>query len=76
MIRGYNTIWITKKNDSRLRDKKFQSLEKYMSSPEYVKKMLKVFPKWIPNKGMGIYFTALKVEFGGSPCRWSVYEIK
>ena len=76
MIRAYNTIWITQNNDSRLKASKFQSLEKLMGNPEYIRKMLKVFPKWVPNRGMGIYFNALNVELGGTPCSWSIYKIK
>lgn len=76
MIRVYNTILTHQKNDKKLNSKKIKSLERIMSDREYIKKMLKVFPKWVPNRGMGIYFNALNIELGGAPCSWSRYFIK
>lgn len=76
MIRAYNTIWIDRVKDARLNSKNIKSLEKIMGNREYIRKVVKVFPKWVPNRGMGIYFDALNIELGGAPCSWSRYFIK
>lgn len=73
IIRAYNRIWISKREIRKYSTGDYLELDKTLSQPSYSKNMLKIYPEWSPNRGMGMYFHKLNVEYGGTPCSWSVF---
>jgi hypothetical protein len=41
----------------------------------YERDIVKVYTKWIPNKGMGFYFPQLKMELYGTPMPYAIFEV-
>jgi hypothetical protein len=56
--------------------KLYENLEKLSEQKDYVQQLMKIYPDWIPNRGMGCYFRKLKMELGGTPSADSYYKIK
>lgn len=65
-----NTIFVQK-----LLGGQYQTLETAAKEKEYSKNITKVYPEWIPNKGIGLYFKKLKMELYGTPRPYSFYKV-
>lgn len=65
-----NTIFVRKLSGGQ-----YQTLATVAKEKEYSKNITKVYPEWIPNKGMGLYFKKLKMELGGTPRPYSFYKV-
>ncbi|HZX57311.1 MAG TPA: hypothetical protein VFE54_01240, partial [Mucilaginibacter sp.] len=44
-----------------------------MDSRLYFDQIIKIYPKWIPNRGMGMFFPTLQMEMGGTPMRYAIF---
>jgi hypothetical protein len=66
----FNTIFMRKFKDGR-----YQKLLNLIEEKNYMKDIIKVYPEWIPNRGMGFYFPKLKMEFGGTPRRYAIFNV-
>lgn len=54
---------------------KYEHLEKVSREKNYMKDIIKVYPEWSPNRGMGYYFPKLKMELYGTPSPYAVYTV-
>ena len=68
IIRAYNRIWISQLQNPVYLSGDYAKLKKLLDKPSYSENMLKIYPSWIPNRGMGMYFVKLNIEYGGTPC--------
>lgn len=75
IIRADNTIWIGETRIARYKTGNYAVIRKFLGDRNYLTNMLKLYPEWSPNRGMGIFFHQLNIEYGGTPCRWSMYTI-
>ena len=65
-----NTIFMR-----RLKAGHYDELEKISEETKYTRDIIKVYPNWVPNRGMGFYFPQLKMELYGTPSRYAIYDI-
>jgi hypothetical protein len=72
LMRLSNTIGF---HHNRFHSGQYQQLEALLKQKDYYKKIIEVYPNWIPSRGMGFYFTQLKMELGGTPRSSSLYEV-
>lgn len=59
-----------------LKNEKYRKLELVSEQKGYAKNIIKRYPKWIPNRGMGFYFPKLNMEVYGTPRAYAIFEIK
>lgn len=74
-----NTIFMTTKKDSfqkRFTGGKYQELESIADKKKYTRNIIKVYPNWIENRGMGYYFPKLKMELYGTPRSYAVFNVQ
>ena len=78
----FNTIHFSNTFDPEKRrfEKKFSGdrydlLEKVIEDVDYLREIIKVYPEWIPNRGMGYFFPKLKMELAGTPRRYAVINV-
>jgi hypothetical protein len=73
IMRCRNTImfWDADKKVGR-----YLELEKISGEKNYDRDIISVYPKWIPNRGMGFYFPDLQMELAGTPGGYSIFKIK
>jgi hypothetical protein len=79
IMRCLNTIiFIIKKPafEKRFNDDKYQSLVRISEEKDYSRNIIKVYPKWIPNRGMGFYFPKLKMEVYGMPMPYAMFNVR
>ena len=66
----FNTTIIPKyKND------RYKRLTDLLEEKDYWRKIVTIYPDWIPSRGMGYYFLKLKMEFGGTPRPYAYFKI-
>lgn len=65
-----NTIFVRNFNG-----KIYNKLKTLVDEKKYTSEIIKVYPKWIPNRGMGFYFQDLKMELYGTPMPYAVYNV-
>ena len=53
----------------------YDKLFNMMDSRLYFDQILKIYPKWIPNRGMGMFFPALQMEIGGTPMQYAIFTV-
>jgi hypothetical protein len=53
---------------------RFSELEK-IADKTYVRNIIKVYPEWVPNRGMGFYFPHIKMELYGTPSRYAMFDV-
>jgi hypothetical protein len=79
IIMCFNTIfYVTKSKDNfekRFTGERYQKLESILQNLDYAHWIMKIYPKWIPNKGMGIYLPYFNIDYGGDPGPHSVYKV-
>ena len=74
-----NTIIFTKRKPSfrnRFTDDKYQRLVRLSEEKGYSRNIIKIYPKWIPNRGMGFYFPKLKMEVYGTPRAYAMFDVR
>ena len=54
----------------------YDELRQLSKEKKYVENIIKVYPNWVPNRGMGLYFLDLNVELYGTPVLNSVYNVQ
>lgn len=54
----------------------YDELRQVSEQKKYTTDIVKVYPKWIPNRGMGFYFPELKMELYGTPMPYSIYDVQ
>ena len=54
----------------------YQKFYQLTEEKNYSGNIIKVYPEWIPNRGMGFYFPKLKMELQGTPRLYAWYQIK
>jgi hypothetical protein len=54
---------------------RYKELETVADQKEYSRNIIKVYPKWVPNRGLGYYFPKLKMELDGTPMPYAMFEV-
>lgn len=54
---------------------RYERLEQMARDKEYSKEVIKVYPEWIPNRGMGFYFPKLRMELYGTPSLYAWFRV-
>jgi hypothetical protein len=54
----------------------YQKLVRISDEKEYARNIIKIYPNWIPNRGMGYYFPKLKMELYGTPRRYALFNVQ
>jgi len=65
-----NTILVRQLTGGR-----YDKLKTIANEKNYTKDIIKIYPDWIPNKGMGFYFPKLKMELYGTPRLYAVFNV-
>ncbi len=60
---------------NKLKDRRYENLTKAADAKNYTKNIIKVFPEWIPNRGLGFYFPKLKMELYGTPHLYAWFNV-
>jgi len=78
IIKVINTIGF--QNNNALKQKFssgiYDKFLKLIDQKDYRKNIIKVYPDWVPNRGMGFYFKKLNIELDGTPHYFSKFELK
>ncbi len=75
----YNTIKFTRIKpgfELRFADDKYQELDSLFIEKDYMHNIIKVFPEWMPNRGLGFYFPKLKMEVYGTPRAYAMFRVR
>lgn len=67
LMRALNTIMFEQRPDERFHDGPYQRLEDLSWGTEYRHWAAENLGGWVPNRGMGFYFTKLDMELEGTP---------
>jgi hypothetical protein len=59
----------------RFRERRYEEFEKLMKKVKYQKNIVKVYPNYKWNTGLGYYFPKLKMELGGLPKEYAYFEV-
>ena len=62
--------------NNRFTGGRYDTLIKWETNKKYTQDIIKVYPKWIPNRGMGYYFPKLKMELYGTPRLYAYFAVK
>lgn len=54
----------------------YDALKQLSEEKKYTTDIIKVYPKWIPNRGMGFYFPDLNMELYGTPMLYAIYNVQ
>ncbi|MBM3186903.1 MAG: hypothetical protein FJZ67_11445 [Bacteroidetes bacterium] len=54
----------------------YDELRQLSEEKKYTTDIIKVYPKWIPNRGMGFYFPKLNMELYGTPRLYAIYNVQ
>lgn len=54
---------------------RYTELETVERKVNYEKDIVKVYPKYVWSRGMGYYFTELKMELYGTPHRYAIFNV-
>ena len=74
-----NTIFIVTQKGSfqkRFTGGNYQKLVSICDEKKYIRNIIKVYPNWIPIRGMGYYFPKLKMELYGTPRLYAIFTVK
>lgn len=55
---------------------RYQRLEAVAEEKKYTTNVIKVYPDWVPNRGMGFYFPKLGMELYGTPMLYAWYQVE
>jgi hypothetical protein len=55
---------------------RYEVLDALCTTKKYTTDIIKVYPKWIPNRGMGFYFPDLNMELYGTPSLYAWLQVK
>jgi hypothetical protein len=78
IMRCLNTIFMVHKEvsiEERFSGGRYTELENTERKVNYEKDIVKVYTKWIPNRGMGYYFPLLKMELYGTPMPYAIFKV-
>ena len=53
----------------------YERLTEAAKKMNYIKDIIKIYPDWVPNRGMGFYFQKLKMELYGTPRAYAIFEV-
>lgn len=72
-----NTIFMARNSDlsRRFVGGPYEKLKTVADEKKYDSEIIKVYPNWIPNRGMGFYFPDLKMELYGTPGLYAWYQV-
>jgi hypothetical protein len=59
----------------RFKNGRFKHLEDIVEQKKYEENIIKIYPKWTSNRGMGYYFPKLKMELYGSPHWYAWFHV-
>ena len=65
-----NTIFMTHDKNTferRFKGGRYDGLEGMSVTVDYTENIIKIYPDWVPDRGMGFYFLKLKMELYGTP---------
>ena len=74
-----NTIFMATQKDSfqkRFTGGNYQKLVRISEETEYTKNIIKIYPNWTENRGMGYYFPKLKMELYGTPQSYALFNVQ
>lgn len=54
----------------------YESLEKAAKENKYTENIIKLYPEWRLNRGMGFYFPKLEMELYGTPSPYAWFQVK
>ncbi len=57
-----------------LHDERYDEFNQAVVDTKYVTDIVKVYPNWVPNRGMGFYFPDLQMELYGTPRLYAYYD--
>ncbi len=60
----------------RFTDEKYQRFIRLSEEKGYPWSLVNIYPKWFPNRGMGLYFPQLKMEVYGTPMPYAIFKGK
>ena len=67
-VKGYARI-------QRFNNGRYKQLEDITKQKKYQQNIIKLYPEWIPNRGMGFYFPKLHMELYGTPHLYALFEV-
>jgi len=67
LMRCANTMMFERRAGERYAGDPYQRLDAMIDAQNYVHWITERYPKWIPNRGMGLYIPDLDMEMGGTP---------
>ena len=68
---AYDTI-----QQKRFRTGRYAKLEQVAELKKYDREIIRVYPEWIPNRGMGFYFPKLRMELYGTPRLYAWFQVE
>jgi hypothetical protein len=73
-----NTIFMA--SDSSLQRRfvsgRYKRLEAVAEKNNYTDNIIKIYPEWLPNRGMGFYFPKLDMELYGTPRLYAWFQVR
>lgn len=54
----------------------YEELRQLSEKKTYTTEIIKLYPKWTPNRGMGFYFPDLNIELYGTPSLYAIYNVQ
>jgi hypothetical protein len=76
LMRTLNTLMFEDRPDERFGVGNYARLESLCRAMDYDYQMMaRLFPEWIPNRGMGAYFVKLDMELHGTPYLHSRFNV-
>jgi hypothetical protein len=70
IMKCLNTLMMRDLDDAR-----YDEFNQAVVDTKYVTDIVKVYPNWIPNRGMGFYFPNLQMELYGTPRLYAYYDL-
>lgn len=72
---GMTQIRINGRFKARFVEARYKKLAMIADKRKYSRNIIKVYPQWVPNRGMGYYFPKLKMELYGTPMSYAVFNV-
>ena len=54
---------------------RYAKLEKMIDKIEYTTNLSRIYPDWLPSRGMGVFFVKLQMSMMGTPEPYSLFEV-
>jgi 5-hydroxyisourate hydrolase-like protein (transthyretin family) len=54
----------------------YDEIKQLAEEKKYTEDIIKVYPKWVANRGMGFYFPDLNMELYGTPMPYAIYNVE